>query len=166
MRHSAEVRVLEVPATNRSPHDGSCPASNWKFVKTIGIGIVESQGRYLVGVRHADQVLAGMSEFPGGKCEPDESPQDCVIRECREETGLDVEPVELLQIKRFDYAHGSVELHFWKCRLLAENQQPRAPFRWTSVEELAVLPFPEANAEVVRMIQNPAASEVRCQNND
>lgn len=119
--------------------------------KIIGIAIVEHAGRFLVGVRQADQVLAGHAEFPGGKCDPDETPRDCAVRECREETGLAVVAERLLEQKSFSYPHGDVELHFWRCRPVAAEAitENHCGFRWVSAAELGKLNFPEANRSVV-----------------
>ena len=57
-------------------------------IKRIGIAVVEQAGHYLVGLRGPDVPLAGYAEFPGGKCLPNESPEDGAVRECREESGL------------------------------------------------------------------------------
>ena len=118
----------------------------------IGIAIVEHNGRYLVGTRAADQVLGGHAEYPGGKCEPPETPPACAARECLEETGLTVEPVELLDQVRFTYPHATVELHFWICRLTGENDLPDHGFGWLTLAELQSLPFPAANAAIPRKL--------------
>ena len=124
--------------------------------RRIGIAIVEDAGRVLVGVRQANQVLAGQAEFPGGKCEPDESPGDCAIRECLEETGLAVEPVEQLDRLQYEYPHATVDLHFWLCRLAEgpAKESPQNGFRWQSVDSLGDLNFPSANtAAIEKFIQ-------------
>jgi mutator protein MutT len=116
----------------------------------IGIAIVRRNEQFLVGKRDKDAVLGGLSEFPGGKCEVDEAPTDCAVRECFEETGLRVQVVEELPVRCHEYAHGSLELHFFICALAAgENQQPIGSFRWVERSELGGLNFPEANAEIV-----------------
>ena len=121
--------------------------------KRIGIAIVEDTGRVLVGVRQADQVLAGQAEFPGGKCEPDESPGDCAIRECLEETGLHVEPVEQLDRVEYEYPHATVDLHFWLCRPAGGlMEEPRNGFRWQPIGSLRDLDFPAANAKVIEKL--------------
>ncbi len=84
--------------------------------KTIDIIVVELRGSYLVGTFHDDQGLAGPAELPGGKCEGDETPQQCAVRECLEETELRVKPVKLLEKLPFEYQHAVVDLHFWLCR--------------------------------------------------
>lgn len=118
----------------------------------IGIAIVEQQGKVLVGVRAADTVLAGKHEFPGGKCLPDEEPSDCAVRECREETGLEVVPVKLLDQRKHSYSHGDVDLHFWLCRPLDGAAAPTPPFEWVPRQRLVELSFPEANRAVVEML--------------
>ena len=121
----------------------------------IGIAIVESDGHFLVGCRKADVPLPGLAEFPGGKCETDETPRSCAVRECREETGLVVVPSEQLATVLHTYPHGSVELHFWRCRLgpgMPANARPIAPFRWITAAELAKLEFPAANQTVLEQL--------------
>ena len=115
----------------------------------IGIAVVEHVGRFVVGVRSLHGPQPGKAEFPGGKCEPEESPIACVVRECREETGLDVEPVTELAVVRTK----RLELHFWRCQIdrqsMHANPELAQPFRWVSRAELAELDFPEANAAVI-----------------
>lgn len=118
----------------------------------VAIAVVESAGHYLVGLRPEGVPLAGKTEFPGGKCEADETPRSCVVRECREETGLVVVPRQHLLTVSHEYDHGPVELHFWKCSLapdLPDHATPQAPFRWVDLQELERLDFPEANAKVL-----------------
>ena len=125
----------------------------------IGIAVVESAGRILVGQRSEGVPLPGLAEFPGGKCEADETPRSCSVRECREETGLIIVPREHLATIEHSYPHGDVELHFWRCGLspgLPDHAIPSAPFRWVSFEELATLDFPEANRAVLDQLLSRA----------
>lgn len=49
----------------------------------VGVAVVEQSGRFLVGVRESTAVLAGMAEFPGGKCLPGEAAMSCAVRDAR-----------------------------------------------------------------------------------
>lgn len=121
----------------------------------VAIAVVGSAGQVLVGVRPQGTPLAGQSEFPGGKCQTDETPRSCVVRECREETGLVVVPREHLATVTHEYDHDTVELHFWRCVLapdLPDRADPKHGFRWVSSSELTTLDFPEANREIVDML--------------
>ena len=122
----------------------------------IGVAVVRCGGRYLVGRRGPDGPLAGYDEFPGGKCRDGESAAACAARECREETGLEVEAVELLLRREFTYAHGSVDLNFWLCRLREGQSEVTLQngFGWVTTDELAGLRFPEANAPLLELLRS------------
>lgn len=124
----------------------------------IGIAVVEHRGMYLVGTRGPDAPLAGLAEFPGGKCRAGESPAECARRECREESGLDVEPVELLHNTRHDYPEVTVDLHFWRCRVADESAvaAEHTGFRWVPLAELSLLEFPAGNKEVIALLSGSA----------
>lgn len=127
--------------------------------KRIGIAIVFHNGDVLVGVRSQETVLAGMHEFPGGKCEPGESPAECAIRECHEETGLRVDVVELFQLTRFSYPHGDVELSFFLCRPVddGERHEPQGGFCWVPLRDLPRCQFPEGNRDALaRLLERGA----------
>jgi 8-oxo-dGTP diphosphatase len=122
-------------------------------VTRIGIAVVESAGKYLIGVRGPEGPLPGYHEFPGGKLHVDESPEACALRECREETGLDVVAVERLSQVRHEYPHGCVELEFFLCRPVAGGHPAASGrFEWVPAADLPRLRFPEANAPVVERL--------------
>ena len=132
--------------------------------KTIGIAVVEHQGRYLIGIRPPGASLAGFAEFPGGKCEPGEEPSAAATRECLEETGLPVEVRELLSRRRYDYFHGSVDLHFFLCRPTEapETHTDLHGFRWENVSVLRTLKFPDANVPIVELLEQRALTVPGC----
>ncbi len=130
--------------------------------KTIGIAVVENQGSYLIGIRPPGASLAGFAEFPGGKCEAGEDPAVAAVRECLEETGLRVEVLELLTRRLYEYAYGSVDLHFYLCRPLElpEASHDLCGFRWEEVASLRSLKFPDANVPVVEMLEQRVRANV------
>ena len=123
----------------------------------IAIAVVEWRGRFLVGTRPAGATFAGLAEFPGGKCEGDESFEACAVRETAEETALAVVPTERITEKAFESAYGRRILSFWRCRLADESTAavPTPPFRWVSREELSALTFPPANDTIVAGLIGP-----------
>lgn len=123
----------------------------------IGIAVVEHRGRYLVGTRPAGGPLEGCVEFPGGKCRAGETSGLCALRECLEETGLEVQAVELLMHRVFRYPHGTFDLHFWLCHPTgrAEVQDDQRGFRWVRADELRTLKFPEANLPLIDVLSPP-----------
>lgn len=129
------------------------------MARTIAIGLIWKDGRLVVGKRGPDCPLAGYDEFPGGKCDDGETPEAAVVREIREETGLDVRIRGLRLRTSHDYQHGSLELHFFDCECADDNPNEPAllpPFRWVDLAEVLTLQFPEANAELLKLLANEA----------
>ncbi|QDT35670.1 (deoxy)nucleoside triphosphate pyrophosphohydrolase [Stratiformator vulcanicus] len=120
-------------------------------VTRIAIAVVERDGRYLVGLRTKQQTLAGKAEFPGGKVEANETFEAAAIRECLEETGLEIEIVSHLDSVEWDYDHGRIALEFILCRV-GSQQEPRPPFRWVAGNELPNLDWPDANQTVIQKL--------------
>ncbi len=126
----------------------------------VGIGIVRRGDEFLVRLRPQGTVYAGYWEFPGGKCEPGESPSQTTARECLEETGLSVRVVGLRRVIEHHYPHGHVRLHFFDCVPEDTAAQPAADSgcRWVPANALAGLRFPEANEPILEELSRAADS--------
>ncbi|MCA9122857.1 MAG: (deoxy)nucleoside triphosphate pyrophosphohydrolase [Planctomycetaceae bacterium] len=116
----------------------------------IAIAIVEQEGCFLVGKRPPGKPLAGYAEFPGGRVESGETPDQAVVRECREETGLSIEVVGSYEERCHRYSHDRVHLHFFRCRLTKDGESLKSPFTWVEREQLGSLRFPAANDDILR----------------
>jgi 8-oxo-dGTP diphosphatase len=120
----------------------------------IAIAVVEHEGRFLIGQRPAGVPLAGLWEFPGGKVEAGESPEEAAVRECREETDLIVLPLFRYLEHIQNYDHGQVKLYFIACRL-ADSQPTttrRSFFLWVPRDELSAFSFPSGNAGLLQIL--------------
>ena len=126
-------------------------------------GVIERDGRLLVTQRLRDTHLADYWEFPGGKCEPDESHEACLKRELREELDVDADiGAEILTIEH-PYPEYTVRLHFHWCRVHGDpTPMLGQAIRWVTREELRTLKFPEADEELIRMLTRQK-SEVKSQ---
>jgi mutator protein MutT len=118
-----------------------------------GIALVGRAGYYLIRRRPElpDSPMPGYWEFPGGKCEPGESPAAACARECREETGLDVNVAALRRVVTHHYPHGEVRLHYYDCELVNafDEPVPASGFHWVAAADLPGLRFPDANEPIV-----------------
>jgi len=122
----------------------------------VAAGLVFRQGRVLITQRHADDHLGGLWEFPGGKREPAESFEECLVRELREELGIEVEIGRILESLTHAYPEKTVVLKFFQCRW--KEHEPRAlgcpAFKWVTAEELRDHEFPAADARLLQWLQN------------
>ncbi|MEV6776027.1 (deoxy)nucleoside triphosphate pyrophosphohydrolase [Streptomyces syringium] len=91
-------------------------------VRVVVGGAVFDQGRLLAARRSAPPELAGRWELPGGKLEPGESARQALVRELREELGVEVEP--LARIDGEWPLKPPYVLHVWTARLLAGEARP------------------------------------------
>ena len=93
-------------------------------------------------------------EFPGGKMEPGESPQEALVREMREELDAEVEVGELLRTVEYDYPAFHLTLHCFWCTLAGEalhlNEHEAA--RWLSGAELDSVRWLPADEELMPLI--------------
>jgi 8-oxo-dGTP diphosphatase len=123
----------------------------------VAAAVVSRGGRYLVTRRLAGTHLAGLWEFPGGKCEPGESHEACLDRELREELGVSAQIHGRVLSTRHDYGAKVVELHFFDCSI---DGEPRAllgqEIRWIDRKELRSLEFPLADVELIDLLAGPA----------
>jgi len=122
----------------------------------VSAGLVFRSGKLLITQRHQDAHLGGLWEFPGGKREPNETFEQCLVRELREELGIEVEVGELVESLTHAYPEKTVTLKFFRCRL--KQGEPRAidclDLRWVSVGELRNYEFPAADARLLEMLRS------------
>src|SRR5258706_16301015 len=69
----------------------------------VGLAIIISKGRVLIAKRKKSDSLGGFWEFPGGKCEPTETLEECVRREVAEELAIEVTPLRALDAIGYRY---------------------------------------------------------------
>jgi 8-oxo-dGTP diphosphatase len=117
----------------------------------VAIAVVMDRGRILISRRGRSDHLAGYWEFPGGKCLSGEPPEQCVIREVREEVGLDIQPEQELQAIHFSYPHRHIVLFPFICRPVSGVACPLdvAEVRWILPDDLRSYRFPPANDSLI-----------------
>jgi mutator protein MutT len=142
----------------RNPNVGRAEVA----LKQIAVAVVEHESKFLVGKRCENAELGGLWEFPGGKIETGETAEQAAVRECREESGLAVEAVGLLEETTHDYGDFAVHIRFIACRLLDVVAEVSAPYRWVSADELSDYEFPEANAAILDRLRRELGGQCSC----
>ncbi len=120
--------------------------------------LVDADGRVLLCQRPEGKALAGLWEFPGGKLEPGETPEACLIRELKEELAISVTAACLAP---FVFAsHGYDGFHLlmplYLCRrwegVVQALEHPQ--IRWVRPSQMAELPMPPADAPLVAYLRD------------
>lgn len=119
--------------------------------------IVDKHERILITRRakHAPHA-GGMWEFPGGKLEQDEAAIVALVREVKEEVGLDVHGSDFLGEIKHTYAHHSVVLLVYCVRAfsgVATTLEKQMDLRWVHVDRLQDFEFPEANQQIIELFE-------------
>ena len=94
-------------------------------------------------------------EFPGGKIEPEETNQEALMREIKEELKADVEVGELLHTVDFDYPKFHLTMHCYLCSLKSERitLTEHEAARWLAYDELDSVEWLPADVEVVAALK-------------
>jgi len=122
----------------------------------VSAALIFRAGKLLITQRPAKAHLGGLWEFPGGKREPGETFEQCLVREIREELGVEISVGEMFEEIRHDYPEKSVHLKFFICQLLAGEPQPLAcaAVKWIEKPELAAHEFPAADAQLLARLRS------------
>lgn len=121
----------------------------------VAAALIFREGRLLIAQRRAGDHLGGYWEFPGGKLEPGESFESCVVREVREELGAQVEIVTAFEQIEHAYPGKRVLIRFFTCRWLAGEPRPLGAqaVRWIDRLELSTFQFPAADALILEKLR-------------
>lgn len=153
-----------------NPQCGECPVRRWcvsaeagtqlQYPKRVerppvphyhvSVAIILAEGRMLILRRGEEQMLGGLWEFPGGKLEVGETAAEAVVREVKEETGLDVSNVREITVVRHAYSHFKITMHAFVCSMesRAEALSTDRPYRWIRPSEREQYAFPKANHKI------------------
>lgn len=117
----------------------------------------DPQGRVLLTQRSEGKHLPGTWEFPGGKCEAGETPQDALRRELREELGIESGSLEQLIAVPWHYREKSILLDVYRVLDYSGQAHGREgqALRWVSIAELGQIEMPAADRPVIAALRLP-----------
>jgi 8-oxo-dGTP diphosphatase len=124
-----------------------------KVLTVVAVALVDADGRVLIAERPKGKRLAGLWEFPGGKLELDERPEEALIRELREELGIEVKAPCLAPLTFASYAYQDFHLlmPLFICRRWEGFVQPLEGQRlkWVKPKALRDYPMPPADTPLI-----------------
>ena len=131
-------------------------------VTEVAAAVIERGGEFLLAQRPEGKPYAGYWEFPGGKIEPGEEPRAALVRELREELGIEVREATPWITRGHVYTHATVRLHFFRVTSWDGEPQPLEDqaIRWQRVGAPDVSPMLPANAPVLAALALPAVMVV------
>ncbi|MCH7710315.1 MAG: (deoxy)nucleoside triphosphate pyrophosphohydrolase [Proteobacteria bacterium] len=147
-----------MPATGAEQDTGTGASESPPVVLVAAMALVDADGRVLLARRPEGKTMAGLWEFPGGKVLPGETPEAALIRELKEELGLDITESCLAP---FTFAsHRYEDFHLlmplFLCRVwdgtpvALEGQE----LKWLRPGEMKNLAMPPADAPLVAMLRD------------
>jgi len=119
----------------------------------VAAALIVREGQVLIGQRRPDQPMALQWEFPGGKIEAGESPEQALARELDEELGIQATIGPRVTRIRHNYRHGgAVDLQFFAVHEFTGEMQNRIyhDVRWTKLEDLPDYDFLAADRGLIR----------------
>lgn len=121
----------------------------------VTAAIIIESGKVLIAKRKPTVKLANLWEFPGGKVEDGETPEQCLMRELREEFEIEVEVGEHLGTRVHEYDFGTIELLVFRTEVLGGEMKlnDHTEVAWVGTEDLGRYEFAPADIPFVDMIR-------------
>ena len=124
-----------------------------RLLIVVAVALVDAEDRVLIAERPRGKAMAGLWEFPGGKLAPGERPEDALIRELREELGVEVEAARLAPLTFASHAYDDFHLlmPLYVCRRWEGLVQPLEgqALKWVRPKDLRDYPMPPADEPLI-----------------
>jgi 8-oxo-dGTP diphosphatase len=128
------------------------------LVLVAAVALIDRDGRVLLSQRPADKAMPGLWEFPGGKVEPCETPEAALIRELREELGIETwgSCLAPLTFASHGYADFHLLMPLFACRKWTGQPQPleAQALTWARPARLRDYPMPAADLPLIPILRD------------
>jgi 8-oxo-dGTP diphosphatase len=129
-----------------------------RLLLVVAVALIDADNRILLAQRPQGKSLAGLWEFPGGKVDPGERPEQALIRELHEELGIEVKDACLAPLTFASHAYDDFHLlmPLYVCRRWKGTPEAREgqTLAWVWPSRLAEFPMPPADRPLIAMLQD------------
>ncbi len=118
----------------------------------VSAAIIHMDDKILISQRLEGSYLEFLWEFPGGKVEEGESPEECIVREIMEELNINIEVLDIYDVVYHKYEDKTILLLVFNCEYISGEPKPIEcnAFNWVRVNELSSYKFTYADEKVVK----------------
>ncbi len=136
----------------------TAPDTGRETLLVAAVALVDADGRVLLAERPTGKSMAGLWEFPGGKVQPGETPEQALIRELEEELGIDVERSCLAPLSFASHSYDAFHLlmPLYVCRIWrgAPRAREGQRLKWVRPRDMRDLPMPPADAPLISVLRD------------
>jgi A/G-specific adenine glycosylase len=128
----------------------------------VGAAVVRNRkGDVLIAQRREEDMLGGLWEFPGGKQESGETIQQCIVRELKEELGVNVEVEDFLVTVQHAYSHFTMDMHTYFARIRSGRPRPLhcQDYRWVPIGGLRDFPYSKADLNIIAELEKVSSKK-------
>lgn len=129
-----------------------------KLVLVAAVALIDADGRVLLAQRPEGKAMAGLWEFPGGKVEPGETPEHALMRELKEELGIDTWSSCLAPLSFASHAYDDFHLlmPLFACRKWQgqPHGQEGQALAWVRPRDLRSYPMPPADLPLIPVLRD------------
>ena len=134
------------------------PPRGLPVVTVVAVALLDADNRVLLAQRPAGKAMAGLWEFPGGKVEPNETPEAALVRELHEELGIDITASCLAPLTFASHSYENFHLLMplyicrqWRGKLAPAEGQKVA---WARADQLRSYPMPPADEPLIPILRD------------
>jgi 8-oxo-dGTP diphosphatase len=125
----------------------------------VTAAIIQNKGKLLIARRPAGDMLAGRWEFPGGKVEVGETPEECLCREIKEELNMEITIVQYFSDNIYNFPTKTIHLNAYLCTWISGEIELRShdAIKWVATASLKDYDFAPADLSFVHKLQQLSA---------
>ena len=131
---------------------------NLPLILVAAVALIDRDGRVLIAQRPEGKSMAGLWEFPGGKIEEGETPEYALMRELREEIGIETRPCCFYPVAVASHSYDDFHLlmPLYACRVWdgAVQAQEHKALKWVAPSALRDYPMPEADIPLIAALRD------------